>query len=264
MGGDGTFDADTGGNDYAMSALKLSPSNGTLSVVDYFTPFNEQKLSSKDLDLGSGGLILLPKQAGRHPQEMIGADKTGAIFVMDRNQMGKFHAKTNKIVQQLQGAKRGYNDTAAYWQGSVYFSGDYDYLSMYSLTKGKMSSKPVSQALTKFNTPGSTPSVSSNGKKTGIIWAIERPTSKEPAVLHAYDATNLANELYNSAQAGNRDTAGLGNKFQVPTVANGKVYVGTQVELDVYGPLVSAGAKLAPGEHAGTSAGSGNNVAPRR
>jgi hypothetical protein len=240
MGGDGTFDADTGGNNYAMSALRLSPANGTLSVVDYFTPFNERQLSSKDLDLGSGGVLLLPNQPGKHAQEMIGADKTGAIFVMDRKKMGEFHAKSNKIVQQLQGAKGGYNDTAAYWQENVYYSGDYDYLSMYSLSKGKMSSKPVSQSPTKFNTPGSTPSVSSNGKKNGIIWAIERPSSKDAAVLHAYDATNLADELYNSSQAGGRDTAGTANKFQVPTVANGKVYVGTQVELDVYGPLGGA------------------------
>jgi hypothetical protein len=263
MGGDGTFDADTGGNDYAMSALRLSPANGTLSVVDYFTPFNERQLSSKDLDLGSGGLLLLPKQTGQHPQEMIGADKTGAIFVMDRNNLGKFHARSNKVVQQVQGDKVGYDTTAAYWQESVYYSGGNDYLSMYSLTNGKMSTKPVSQAPTKFDKPGSTPSISSDGNKNGIVWAIERPNSMVPAVLHAYDATNLANELYNSSQAGNRDTAGLANKFQVPTVANGKVYVGTQVELDVYGPLGGAVGKLPRGDQPGARAELSNNSAPR-
>jgi len=238
MDGDGTFDANSGGSDYGMSALKL-PTSGTLTVLDYFTPYNEAGLSKQDLDLGSGGVLLLPKQSGKHPDEMIGADKTGNIFVLDRNNMGKFHSNGNDVVQQLQGAKLGYWSSPAYWQQTVYYSGRGDYLSMYSVSQGLLSSKPVSTAPTRF-VAGSTPSVSSNGQENGIVWAIEVPSLSKPAILHAYDATNVGDELYNSSQAGSRDTAGLANKYQVPAIANGKVYVGTQVELDVYGLLGAA------------------------
>jgi hypothetical protein len=238
MDGDGTFDANSGGSDYGMSALKL-PTSGTLTVLDYFTPYNEAGLSKQDLDLGSGGVLLLPKQSGKHPDEMIGADKTGSMFVLDRDNMGKFHSNSNDVVQQLQGAKRGYWSSPAYWQQTVYYSGRGDYLSMYSVSKGLLSSKPVSTAPTR-SASGSTPSASSNGQENGIVWAIEVTSLSKPAILHAYDATNVGDELYNSSQAGSRDTAGLANKFQVPTIANGKVYVGTQVELDVYGLLGAA------------------------
>ena len=238
MGGDGTFDANKGGSDYGMSAMKL-PTTGNLTVLDYFTPYNEAELSQRDLDLGSGGVLLLPKQSGSHPDEMIGADKTGSIFVLDRNNMGKFHSNSNHVVQQLQGAKKGYWSSPAYWQQTVYYSGEGDYLSMYSVNQGLLSSQPVSQAPTRF-ARSSTPSVSSDGPENGIVWAIDASNLSQPAVLHAYDATNVANELYNSSQAGSRDTAGLANKYQVPAIANGKVYVGTQVELDVYGLLGAA------------------------
>jgi hypothetical protein len=247
MAGDGSFDANKGGKNYGMSALKLT-STGKLSVLDYFTPYNEAKLSRQDLDLGSGGVLLLPTQGGQHPNEMIGADKTGAIFVMDRDEMGKFHANSNDVVQQLQGSVYGYHDTPAYWQENLYYAGSRDHLDMYSITNGLLSSKPVSKSSTIFEPPGSTPSVSSNGAQYGIVWALELITPGKPAILHAYDATNVATELYNSTQAGKRDTAGLANKFQVPTIANGKVYVGTRVELDVYGLLGNATANQHPAE----------------
>jgi hypothetical protein len=237
--GDGTFDADTGGENYGMSMLKLGTQGG-FTVVDHFTPYNERVLSKQDLDLGSGGTLLLPKQEGKHPHEMIEADKTGSIFVVDRSHLGGFNPKRNDVVQTVQGAMYGYYSSAAYWNRYIYYSGIRDYLSMYTLTDGLLSTKPVSKAPTAFRFPGCTPSVSSNGTNNGIVWAIEAFADSEggpPAVLHAYDATDVSKELYNSTQNAKRDAAGTQQKFSVPTIANGKVYIGTQTELDVYGLL---------------------------
>lgn len=237
--GDGTFDADKGGVNYGMSLLRLNTQGG-FTVTDYFTPYNERALSKQDLDLGSGGTLLLPKQNGKHPNELIEADKTGSIFVVDRLHMGGYNPTRNDVVQTVQGDTRGYWSSPAYWNQFIYYSGPYDYLSMYSLTDGLMSTKPVSKAPTTFRFPGCTPSVSSNGASNGIVWAIEAFVLSEggpPAVLHAYDARDVSKELYNSKQNAKRDTAGTQQKYSVPTIANGKVYVGTQTELDVYGLL---------------------------
>lgn len=257
MSGDGTFDANVGGSNYAMSALKF-PASGPLSVLDYFSPHNELNLSNEDMDLGSGGVLLLPKQTGAHPLEMIGADKIGSIFVLDQSNLGKFRSKSNNVVQQLQGASNGYGSTAAYWRGSIYYSGKDDYLSMYSVSDGLLSTTPVSKAPTKFAVLGSTPSISSNKATNGIVWAIQVIDQKEPAVLHAYDAADVSNELYNTKQNASRDTPGLANKDQVPTIANGKVYVATQTELDVYGLLDDGHAKnRAAGSLRSNQAGAG-------
>ncbi len=237
--GDGTFDADKGGINYGMSLLRLT-SGPELTVADYFTPFNERSLSKQDLDLGSGGILLLPKQAGDHTDELIEADKTGTIFVVDRLRMGKFNPKKNDVVEAVQGSQNGYYSSAAYWRQNIYYSGIDDNLSMYSVTEGLLSSKPVSIAPTKFRFPGCTPSLSANGMSDGIVWAIEPfvLTQRGPAaVLHAYDATNVSRELYNSKQNAKRDTPGVQQKYSVPTIANGRVYMGTQTELDVYGLL---------------------------
>jgi hypothetical protein len=237
--GDGTFDADKGGVNYGMSMLKLSTQGG-FTVTDYFAPYNERRLSKQDLDLGSGGTLLLPKQSGKHPHEAIEADKTGSIFVVDRLHLGGYNPKRNDVVQTVRGAMYGYYSSPAYWNQYIYYSGIRDYLSMYTLTDGLLSPKPVSKAPTAFRFPGCTPSVSSNGASNGIVWAIESFAFTQggpPAVLHAYDASDVSKELYNSKQNAKRDTAGAQLKFTVPTIANGKVYVGTQTELDVYGLL---------------------------
>jgi len=238
MDGDGTFDAQMGGIDYGMSMLRMSATGVGLTVADYFTPFDWAQRSAKDLDLGSGGVLLLPTQNGAHPDEIIGADKSGDIFVVDRRHMGKFHPKTNDVVQQVQGSPSGYWSSPAYWQQNIYYAGSQDYLSMYSITNGLLSTSPISKSANKFKSPGSTPSVSSNGANNGIVWALESHPASTAAVLYAYDATNLSTELYNSNQAAKkRDVPGPGTKFSVPTIANGKVYIATQTELDVYGPL---------------------------
>lgn len=236
--GNGTFDVNSGGKDRGDSFLKLKAP--TLTVADYFTPYNQAALDSGDLDLGSGAGLVLPHQSGKFPNEIVSAGKQGVIYVVNRSNMGKFNSTTDHVIQKLQGSARGYWSSAAYWNNSVYLSGRSDFLSQYSLTNGLLSTSAVSQAPTQFSF-GSTPAISANGSMNGIVWALERPVKVKdvipPAILHAYNATNVSQELYNSTQAGTRDVPGPAITFAIPTVINGKVYVGSGMELDVYGIL---------------------------
>jgi len=252
MTGDGTFDLNTGGANTGMSMLKLKPTARAFSVADYFTPNVEAHYSEFDRDLGSGGLLLLPHQSGPHPNEMISAGKAQAIFVVDRDNMGQYHSNSNNVVQiVLHGTAQGYFGSPAYWQQKVYYNSYNDYLSLYSVTNGRLSSAPISKSPEKYPAFGCTPSISSNGTNNGIVWCLQPSTLSQggPAViLRAYDANSLATELYSSDQSGTRDQAGPAIKFSVPTVINGKVYVGTQTELDVYGLLTQNTKRHSRGE----------------
>jgi hypothetical protein len=236
--GNGTFDVNNGGVDYGDSFLKLNP--GKLTVADYFTPYNQDVLDTQDLDLGSGAGVVLPRQSGQFPNEIISAGKQGVIYVVNRSNLGKFDPSTDHVIQRLQGSASGYWSSAAYWNHRVYFSGRSDFLSQYSLSKGLLSTSAVFKAPTMY-TSGSTPAVSANGSTNGILWALEHHPKVNhqfpPSILHAYNASKVSQELYNSSQAGNRDVQGPAIPFAIPTVMNGKVYVGSGTELDVYGLL---------------------------
>lgn len=238
--GNGSFDADTGGPNFGMSIMRMATSN-QLRVTDYFTPYNERAMSRRDLDQGSGGVMLLPDHPGPHPHEAIQGGKEGKLFVLDRDNMGRFHLDGNHVVQQLDAnLGNGYYSNAAYFHGAVYVAGLSSHLERYAVEGARLSNEPTSRSAEFFNYPGATPATSSNGERDGIVWAIGvsgRVRGGAPAVLRAYDARNVAHELYDSDQAGARDHAGPGTKFSVPTIANGRVYVGTQTELDVYGLL---------------------------
>lgn len=238
--GNGSFDATAGGPNFGMSVLRIATGN-QLRVVDFFSPFNERAMSRRDGDLGSGGVMLLPDHAGAHPHEALTGGKEGKLFLIDRDAMGGFHAKGNRIVQQLDAnLHNGYYSSPAYFDGAVYVAGNSSHLERYAIEGARLSDMPASRSVATFNYPGATPAVSSNGERNGIVWAIGvsgRVRGGPAAVLRAYDARDLTHELYNSDQAGNRDRAGPSNKFSVPTIANGRVYVGTQTELDVYGLL---------------------------
>jgi hypothetical protein len=261
--GDGTFDASTGGVDYGDTLLKM---DANLNVLDYFTPMDQAcRLLPNDLDLGSGGPLVLPSQAGTYPDEIIESGKGGSpcdlfgstyavpIYLVNRDAMGTYHPSGDQDIQTIEGTVHGYWSSPAYWQSStaqyVYYSGttnetgNGDYLKQYSITNGLVSAAPVEQTPNLFPV-GSTPSISANGTSNGILWTVERKDilsaspGTHPAVLYAYQATNVSKLLYDSAQAKLlRDQPGCANKFITPTVANGKVYVGTQNELDVYGLL---------------------------
>ena len=236
----GTFDASTGGSDYGYSVLKLQP--GDLTVLDWFSPSNAENWAQTlvDLDLGSGGTMLLPDQRGPHPHLLVVAGKQGVIHLIDRDKLGHFNSVSDQIVQELEGAILDNNlSTPAYWQGNVYYASENDHLKMFSLANGLLSTSPVAKSSETFGYAGASPSVSANGSSNGIVWAIDTSAvlTGGAAVLRAYDATNVAHELYNSTLAGPRDTLGSAVKFTVPTIISGKVYVGTASELDVLGLL---------------------------
>jgi hypothetical protein len=225
--------------DFGNSFLKISNVVAGLKVLDYFTMSNEVAESSSDQDLGSGGEMLLPDlmdSANTVRHLAVGAGKDGNIYVVDRDSMGKFNAGTNRNYQTLSGVlPGGIWSTPAYFNGTVYYADASGTLKAFAISTARLGAAPQSQSATQFAYPGTAPSVSANGTSSGIVWAHE---NTNPAVLHAYDATNLAREIYNSNQAaGNRDQFGTGNKYITPTVADGKVFVGTTNAVAVFGLL---------------------------
>jgi outer membrane protein assembly factor BamB len=165
---------------------------------------------------------------------MVGAGKDGNLYVVDRDSMGRFNSSGNQIWQELDGAlPSGIYSTPAYFNGFVFYGDNGATLKAFAVTNARLSATPASQTSTQFGRPGTAAAVSANGTANGIVWAHENASS---AVLHAYDATNLAHELYNSTQAtGGRDSFGTGNKFITPTIADGKVFVGTTNGVAVFG-----------------------------
>ena len=230
-------------NDFGNAMIKLSTS-GKLAVADYFQTYNTVTESDDDEDLGSGGEVLLPDQTdsgGVVHHLIVGAGKDSNIYLADRDNMGKFSAGTpidSNIYQVVTGALAGQvYSTPAFFNGVLYYGAAGDTLKAFPMTNAKLATTSSSQSTATFAYPGATPSVSANGTQNGIVWALESATSAA-AVLHAYDATNLAHELYNSGQAANgRDSFGNGNKYITPLVVNGKVYVGTPTGVAVFGIL---------------------------
>jgi hypothetical protein len=226
--------------DYGNAFIKLSTAGGQLAVTDYFTMYNTTSESDADEDLGSGGALVLPDMTdanGQVRELAIGAGKDGNIYLVNRDNMGKFSPTDDSaIYQELDGAlPGGIWSMPAYYQGRVYFGASGGPIRAFQFSKAVLSSTPASTTGIAFPYPGATPSISANGSANGILWAVE---NNSPAVLHAYLATNLAQELYNTSQAANgRDHFGSGNKFMVPTIANGKVYVGTPNGVAAFGLL---------------------------
>jgi hypothetical protein len=243
--GNGSFDTNPPTVDYGDSFLRLTPGGGTMSVTSFFTPLNELLLDDEDLDMGAGGNLLLPTQPGPNPDLMIGAGKVGTLYLVNRDSMGGFNASQDQMVQELPSAVGGMFSTPAYWQGTVpnvglqnmvYTIGVNDQPKIFVLSNGLLQTPPASTAVNTFGFPGASPVISANGATGGILWAIDSSAWKAagPAVLHAFDATNLLTELYHSNQF-SADNPGPAVKFTVPTVANGSVYVGTQTQLAVFG-----------------------------
>ena len=229
-------------NDYGNAMIKLSTANGSLTVDDFFETYNSINESDNDVDLGSGGSLLLPDlfdSKGTVHHLIVGAGKDSNIYVGDRDNLGKYNsANNNALYQELTDAlPNGAWSMPAYFNDTVYYGGVSDNLKAFTITNAMLGTTPSSKSATTFGYPGATPSVSANGTSDGIVWALESSTGKT-AVLHAYDATDLTKELYNSTQAaGNRDGFGTGNKFITPMIINGKVYVGTPSGVAIFGLL---------------------------
>jgi hypothetical protein len=245
--GNGTFDTTltAGGlpnkGDYGNAFVKISTASGTLAVTDYFTMLNTTSESNGDVDLGSGGLMLLPPLSdslGTLRSLVVGAGKDSNIYILDKSNMGKFSPSADAIYQQMSSALPGGVWSSPAWSnGTLYYGDQGNPLKAFRFANGFFQTPASSKSTHSFTYPGTTPSISANGTSNGIVWAAE---NTNPATLHAYDATNLATELYNSNQAANgRDHFGSGNKFIVPTVVNGKVYVGTTNGVAALGLLCS-------------------------
>jgi len=234
VAGNGSFDYASGGPNLGESYIKLSSAGG-LAVADYFTPFNYADLNGRDLDVGSAGVSLLPDEAGSalHPHLMVGAGKEGRIYLLDRSALGGLHSGSDsQIAQSIPSAIGGLFGNPAYYGKNIYFCGANDRLKAFAVINGEMTVTPGSQSAATMAYPGCVPTISANGPSGGIVWIVD-----PSGLLRAYDAAGLANELYNSNQNRARDSLGAAVKFSVPTVANGKVYAGTQNSLAVYGPL---------------------------
>jgi hypothetical protein len=176
--------------------------------------------------------------AGGQTQHLaIGAGKDSNIYLVNRDNMGKFNPQNDSaIYQELDGVlPGGIWSMPAYFNGQVYFGAVSGPMRAFQFSNALLSATPVSATGTQFPYPGATPSISANGSTNGILWAVQNSST---AVLHAYAAANLAQELYNTNQAANsRDHFGAGNKFMTPTIANGKVYVGTPNGVAAFGLL---------------------------
>ena len=221
---------------YGDSVVKIS---SDLKLTDFFTPNNQASLESVDQDLGSGGTMLLPDQPGAHPHLMVETGKQGRIYLIDRDDMGQYRRcgpACDDVLQIVNNGITGVHSTPAFFDSRVYYQGSGDVLKAFQVVDGMLHTPP-DQSTTRFGFPGATASISASGISDGIAWTLQTDAyrSSGSAVLHAYEAVNLANELYNSNQTGLRDRAGGATKFAIPTIANGLVYVGTAAQLNVFG-----------------------------
>jgi PA14 domain-containing protein/chitobiase/beta-hexosaminidase-like protein/Big-like domain-containing protein len=239
----GSFSADPSlgnGGDYGDSFMKLSTTGNRLAVADFFTPFNQAQMQAADADFGSGGALLLPDEVGsaEHPHLIVGGDKASKIYLVDRDNMGRYNTTNDhQIVEEVSANAGSFFSTPAYFNRQLYYQGVRGVMKAFTITNGFITPTPSSVTKTSFSGQGTTPSVSANGNQNGIVWTIQSDGAVRhtPAILHAYNATNLAIELYNSSQLLERDNPGNAVKMTVPTVADGKVFVGAQYALSIFG-----------------------------
>ena len=216
--GNGPDDAATGGSDYSGAFIKLGTTSG-LEVADYFKP---PKTTDNSYEMSSGGpVVVFPDQAGSFKHVAIVAGKDKNLYLVNRDNMGGTSPSSSQLLQTIFGAFRGgVFSTPSVWQNNAYFWAETDYLRSFQLANGQLT--PTATYPLGMAYPGAGTAVSSNGNQNGILWALDAK-----AILHAFDATNVSHEFYNSSEAGTRDNAGTAVKFAVPTVVNGKVYFGS-------------------------------------
>jgi hypothetical protein len=243
LDGNGTFDPTLDANgfpsegDFVNGFLKISTQGDKLTVADYFEMADQQQENDTDKDLGSGGAVVLPDQtdaSGKERHLAVGAGKDTNLYMVDRDSMGKFSPTGNVIFQEEQALfpARVFS-TPAYFNGNLYYGAVGDNIKAFTLSNAELSPTPASMTPKVFTSPGATPSISANGTKDAILWAVENGFE---ATLHAYDATDLSKELYNSSNTPMaQDQIGPGNKFITPTITNGRVYVGTTFGVCVFG-----------------------------
>jgi Chitobiase/beta-hexosaminidase C-terminal domain/Legume lectin domain len=239
-----TFPPFNANTEFGESVVNFNLANGLLTPTDAFTSFNFQTLNDHDLDQGSGGVLMVPDQQGTHPHILVTAGKEGRILVLNRDNLGGYVASagpTNtNALQDISGQfTGGFWNTAAYWNGNVYVWADNDVAKLFKLNSGVMDTTPSSQASIASEFPSPSFSISSDGASNGIAWAERNDqfNTNGPGVLYAWDANDLTTPIYESDTNSTRDAGGPANKFSIPLVTNGKVYVAANGEVGVYGLL---------------------------
>jgi len=263
--GNGDYNATkpyTNSMDFGDSHLNLDLTNGVPTITDEFTTNQQAELDSEDGDVGSGGMMVIPTQTtGSYPHLAVQAGKAGTLFLLNRDNLGGYNTTTDQAVQELPYAVGyvGVWSSPAYWNGNIYYWGRFDYLKQFALANGLLNTTPIESVET-YGYPGATPSISANGATNGIVWSIDSEAyiTPGPAILQAHSASSVATTLYSSATNTARDTAGNAVKFVVPTVVNGKVYVGAAAEVDVYGLLAASVPANAPTITPGTESFEGS------
>ncbi|WP_162601370.1 chitobiase/beta-hexosaminidase C-terminal domain-containing protein [Occallatibacter savannae] len=244
----------TASTSYGESVVAFSLANGNITPTDEFTPYNYQTLNNSDWDLGSGGMLMIPDQQGAHPHVALIAGKEGRITVLDRDNLGGFASGASSNTNALQDISglipqaKGFWSTAAYWNGQIYLWAENNVPMMFKMNTGVMDVEPDSKSPITSAWPSPTFSLSSNGTQNGIAWAVrsDQFNTNGPAVLYAWDANDLTKTIFESDTNAARDSAGPANRYSVPVVTNGKVYVAARGEIDVYGLLNGQQAAAAP------------------
>ena len=239
-------------SEFGDSIVAFDLSNGNLTPVDAFTPFNQAHLSSADLDQGSGGILMMPDQQGANPHILMQVGKESRILILNRDHLGGYAtgvtSNTNALQDILNEAGGGLWSTPAYWNGNVYIWAKADVPKLFKMNSGVLDTKPSSQSNVSSAYPGASFTVSSDGAQNGIAWAVrtDQYTTHGAQVLYAWDANDLTSLLYESDTNAARDGAGHAMKFAIPVVTNGKVYVAALGQVDVYGLFNGAPFASAP------------------
>ena len=237
--GNGWSDAPSGGANYGDSVVRLVPAGSRIEVADYFMPYDYTKLMNEDLDLGSGTPVLLPTQTGaRYPNLMVTGGKDGTIYLLNRANLGQWHANDDsQVVQSFQIPSTTVFDTPVFWNNTLYYglTGLPMQAFAYDPTTQQVNTTPVSVSSMTLAYPGSSPTLSSNSGSDAVLWSLE--AAGTVGIFRAFDPNDLSTELYDSEMSPDRDQVGGGVRFASPMVANGQVFVGAQNELDIYGEL---------------------------
>lgn len=245
--GNGTFDANSGGSDYGDSALSLSLTGSTLAPSSYFTPADQSVLDADDTDMGISSSLILPTQSGPIPHLTLTADKSGTLYLLNRDNLGGYTPTNNTSVQTFS-IGNTLRTSMTFFNNTLYLAGEGGPLTAWPLNPvtEQFPSAPTTSTAINFGCSdcggaGSTPVISANGTSNAILWALDTSARENgPAILHAYDPANLQSEFYNSSQApNNRDAAAVAIKFSAPVVANGHVYVAGVNAVTAYGQLTA-------------------------
>lgn len=238
MTGNGKFSASSGGRDYGDSVLRLNFQGRTLAVRDYFTPFDQSRLNWSDDDLGSCGPVLLPDQPGAHRRMLIATGKNGMLYLIDRDRMGGYHSGSNShAVQSFKIVDNAIYGAPAYWNGHLFVFASDDVLKDFPIVDGHLATTPAHRGNIKFRNPGAIPSISANGQQDGIVWIVLTKDYREKdvsATLQAYDASDVSHLLY-TTEHDTHNTPGFALRFTMPSVVDGRVYVGSRNMVYVFG-----------------------------